>query len=113
MLKAAAVALSWTEGIVTTEYVLTEVANHLSSSENGRARFGRFLADLKADPNTELLESSHELWEHGVSLYLRRPDKEWSLTDCISFVVMDERHLEDALTADHHFEQAGFRALLR
>jgi hypothetical protein len=37
-----------------------------------------------------------------------RPDKEWSLTDCISFVAMNERNITDALTSDHHFEQAGF-----
>jgi uncharacterized protein len=43
---------------------------------------------------------------------LSRRDKEWSLTDCISFVVMKERGLTEALTADHHFEQAGFKALL-
>ena len=42
-----------------------------------------------------------------------RKDKDWSLTDCISFVVMHERGLPDALTTDKHFEQAGFRALLK
>ncbi len=42
-----------------------------------------------------------------------RPDKDWSLTDCISFVVMEEHGITDALTGDHHFEQAGFRALLK
>jgi predicted nucleic acid-binding protein len=42
-----------------------------------------------------------------------RPDKEWSLTDCISFVVMNERGITDALTSDHHFEQAGFQILLK
>jgi predicted nucleic acid-binding protein len=46
-------------------------------------------------------------------LYRGRPDKEWSLTDCISFVVMGERSLTEALTSDHHFEQAGFTALLK
>jgi len=49
----------------------------------------------------------------GLELYARRPDKSWSLTDCISFVVMTDRGLTEALTGDHHFEQAGFRALLR
>ena len=48
----------------------------------------------------------------SLSLFARRPDKHWSLTYCISFVVMTERRLTDALTGDHHFEQAGYRALL-
>lgn len=47
-----------------------------------------------------------------MDLYRARPDKEWSLTDCTSFVVMNECGLTDALTGDRHFEQAGFKALL-
>ena len=53
------------------------------------------------------------LFERGIKLYSKRPDKERSLTDCISFTVMDDLQLVEALTADHHFEQAGFRALLK
>ncbi len=98
--------------MVTTEYVLTEVANHLGGSQIGRAKFGQFLSDLDADPNTSIVESSHGLWKRGVDFYLRRPDKQWSLTDCISFLVMEEHGLNQALAADHHFEQAGFTALL-
>jgi predicted nucleic acid-binding protein len=49
----------------------------------------------------------------GFALYGERLDKEWSLTDCISFVVMHDHQLTEAATADHHFEQAGFRALLK
>jgi len=45
--------------------------------------------------------------------FFQRPDKEWSLTDCISLVVMNERGITDALTNDHHFEQAGFQILLK
>jgi len=55
---------------------------------------------------------STEVFSRGLLLFDSRADKEWSLTDCISFVVMEDRGLTDALTADHHFEQAGFRALL-
>jgi len=58
------------------------------------------------------VESAHDLWQRGADLYLHRPDKEWSLTDCVSFIVMEERGLTEALAADHHFEQAGFTALL-
>lgn len=46
-------------------------------------------------------------------LYDARPDKSWSLTDCISFVVMAERDLTEPLTGDHHFDQAGFTALFK
>ena len=53
------------------------------------------------------------MFDKGVGLYAARPDKDWSLTDCISFVVMQEHGITDALTGDHHFEQAGFKALLR
>jgi predicted nucleic acid-binding protein len=52
------------------------------------------------------------LFAAGVELYGTRPDKEWSLTDCISFVVMKREGLTDALTGDRHFEQAGFKVLL-
>lgn len=110
--KAIEIARSFRGSVVTTEYVLNEVANHLSGSPARRARFGEFLADVKNDPNCTLVESAHELWLRGVDLYLRRPDKEWSLTDCISFVLMEEQGLTEALSADHHFEQAGFSALL-
>ncbi len=59
-----------------------------------------------------IVPSSSDLFWRGIKLFDARPDKEWSLTDCISFEVMAELGLTDALTADHHFEQAGFRALL-
>jgi predicted nucleic acid-binding protein len=54
-----------------------------------------------------------DLYEAGIELYRARADKDWSLTDCISFVVMEERGIADALTGDRHFEQAGFQAMLK
>jgi predicted nucleic acid-binding protein len=54
-----------------------------------------------------------EQFNDALGFYERRADKAWSLTDCISFQVMTQRGIVDALTADHHFEQAGFHALLR
>jgi len=68
---------------------------------------------LRADPLTEILAADHNLFERGADLYARRQDKSWILTDCISFVVLTERGLTEALTGEHHFEQAGFRALPR
>jgi predicted nucleic acid-binding protein len=110
--KAKAIAQSWSGAAVTTEYVLVEVANHLSRTAQQRARVGQLLADIESDPNTEIIEASHALWQRGIDLYLQRPDKTWSLTDCTSFMVMQERGLTEALTADRHFDQAGFKALL-
>jgi predicted nucleic acid-binding protein len=60
----------------------------------------------------ELVPLGDELLTGGVELYRDRPDKYWSLTDCISFVVMTELGVTDALTGDRHFKQAGFSLLL-
>ena len=60
----------------------------------------------------EVVHVDQELLEQGLALFQSRPDKEWSLTDCISFAVMQKRGIGRALTTDHHFEQAGFERLL-
>ena len=98
--------------LLTTAWVLLEFANALSASRS-RVRFEPVLIRLRAEPNVEIVAPDADLFERGCQLYISRTDKEWSLTDCISFVVMTERVLSDALTADHHFEQAGFHALLK
>ena len=98
--------------LVTTHWVLTEVGNALREPAN-RGRFARLLAALQSKPDVEIVEASGALFDGGVRLYGERPDKAWSLTDCISFVVMQERGIHDALTGDRHFEQAGFVALLK
>jgi uncharacterized protein len=73
----------------------------------------RLVPSLRSDPNALIVPASPELFQRGYDLYARRPDKDWSLTDCTSFVVMKEQGLTDALTTDHHFEQAGFQMLLK
>ena len=98
---------------VTTDWVLVEVADALAGSPAGRQRFIRLRADLLADPDVTVVESRPELMEQAVQLYADRDDKRWSLTDCLSFVVMQREGLTEALTGDHHFEQAGFVALLK
>jgi predicted nucleic acid-binding protein len=60
----------------------------------------------------EVVPLTEDLFAEGLALFLSRPDKEWSLTDCISFVVMEKRGIRQAFTADKHFAQAGFEALL-
>ncbi len=61
----------------------------------------------------EIVTANDESFGRGLELFVRRPDKEWSFTDCVSFDVMKDREITDALTADHHFEQAGFTLLLK
>lgn len=97
--------------VVTTNYVLFEVANFFSRSGN-RSTFVTLVETLRADPLTEIMPASADLFDRGLELFAARPDKDWSLTDCVSFVVMADRGLTDALTTDHHFAQAGFRPLL-
>jgi len=97
--------------LITTSWVMLEFANALSGSRS-RVQFERVLKGLREAPNVEIIAPDTGLFERGCQLYIARADKDWSLTDCISFVVMQERNLTDALTADRHFEQAGFNALL-
>ena len=73
----------------------------------------QILSSLEADPTVEILPVSPTLYQDAFRLFQERPDKEWGLIDCVSFVVMGARGLVEALTSDEHFEQAGFRALLR
>lgn len=98
--------------LVTTAWVLTELANSLSGHKT-RQGFLTALRALQSDPDVEIVGPNRELFDDGIKLYAARPDKDWSLTDCISFVVMQQYGITDALTGDRHFEQAGFRALLR
>lgn len=96
---------------VTTAWVLTEVADAMALPGN-RAVFSRFLRTVESNPNVTIEPASDSLYRRGQELYASRPDKEWSLTDCISFIVMQDHSINDALTGDHHFVQAGFVALL-
>lgn len=108
-------AVAWSEKLlgrqVVTEYVLVELGSALSNVKDRRL-FVPLARRLLADPETLFIPASNTLLRRGLELYAGRPDKDWSLVDCISFVVMKQRRLTDALTADRHFEQAGFRALL-
>lgn len=104
--RVSAYAATFRGAIVTTEWVLTEFANGLSASPY-RAEAARLIRTLPRLPNVKVVESDADLFQRGVRLYADRPDKEWSLTDCISFVVMEDEKLTEALTRDRHFRQAG------
>ena len=98
--------------LYTTTWVLTEVGDGISDAAT-RGMFVPFIEFLRSHPKVVIVPTTDDLFDRGVDLYARRPDKDWSLTDCISFVVMQERGISEALTGDHHFEQAGFAALLK
>lgn len=97
---------------VTTQPVLLEVGDALCKPAH-RASAGRLLDALQNDPRTQIVPLNEGLFARGLALFRERADKEWGLTDCVSFVVMSDLGLTQALTADTHFEQAGFQALLR
>jgi uncharacterized protein len=97
--------------ITTTAVVLLETANGLARP-TWRASAAALVAHLRQRPDVHIVPAEAALWERGWDLYRSRPDKGWSLTNCISFVVMQEAGLRDALTTDEHFRQTGFRAVL-
>ncbi|MEX2307411.1 MAG: PIN domain-containing protein [Pirellulales bacterium] len=99
-------------GLITTTWVLVEFADALSAVDS-RKRAVRFIRGFQAEPFVEVVPPTHEQFERAMDRYEERPDKDWSLTDCLSFLLMEERGITDALTADLHFVQAGFRALMR
>ena len=109
--KCLAFSQSSDRPVITTTWVLLELGNALRRVRD-RAVFSRFMEDLAADADTTVHSADQQVFDSAVALFNERPDKEWSLTDCTSFVVMQEYGLTEALTSDHHFQQAGFTALL-
>jgi predicted nucleic acid-binding protein len=105
---ARATSLVVSPPFLTTEAVLIEIGNALSKTSWRRLGIAA-LDDLRADPDIEVVPVTTELFERAVDLYSARLDKEWGLTDCISFVVMQDHKLTHALTTDRDFEQAGFQ----
>jgi predicted nucleic acid-binding protein len=116
-LHQAAMALSKQLGqvsIVTSEMVLVEVLNMFS----GRGRQLRRLAanvvrEITADATIQIVPQTRQLFEAALKLYQDRNDKDWSLTDCASFVIMQRQKITEALTDDKHYLQMGFKALLK
>jgi hypothetical protein len=97
--------------IVTTEAVLWEWLNALADTTT-RTIAAEGYRRAHADSRIEVVPFGPELNGAAAHLYRSRGDKDWSLTDCLSFVVMERRCLTEALTTDHHFEQAGLKALM-
>ena len=97
--------------IVTTEAVLWEWLNAFSDAST-RAVAAEGYRRAHADARIQVVPFQPELIDSAVQLYRTRPDKSWSLTDCLSFVVMERRQLTEALTTDRHFEQMGMKVMM-
>jgi predicted nucleic acid-binding protein len=110
--RAQAWAQAVAGALLVTEQVLWETVNGLSMPLD-RPKAHAIIARLRSAQDCEIVSASEALFNEGLELHAQRPDKEWSLTDCISFLVMQRHSVSRALTPDHHFEQAGFEALLR
>ncbi len=100
--------------IFTSEMVLAEVLNDFSKrGEFFRQAAIELIESLYEHPNVTVVRQSSSQFQEGLLLYKQRQDKEWSITDCVSFKIMEEYAITEALAYDKHFEQAGFIPLLR
>lgn len=98
--------------LITTRAVVTEIGDALAAP-GYRETAAAHIAALQRNPTADIIPVTDDLFRRGFALYRERQDKEWGITDCISFVTMRDRGLREALTTDRDFEQAGFTALLR
>ena len=100
--------------IVTTQLALNELLNPRSGTTRRRRQAAIDLVDrIRANPMVTIEPQSSEQFDEALERLRRRVDQEWSITDCASFLVMERYGITAALTADHHFTQAGFFAMLR
>ncbi|WP_448570701.1 type II toxin-antitoxin system VapC family toxin [Trichothermofontia sp.] len=99
------------KGLITSEFILLEVADALSAP-NLRGKTIRFLNQLRQMGVVTVISASQDLLNSGWQLYSQRLDKDWGLTDCTSFVLMEQQNITTAFTSDRHFTQAGFTCLL-
>lgn len=98
---------------ITTESVLTEVLTYFCEfGPSMRLKAAVAVELILANPNTEVITISHELFIRGVEFYKKRPDKSYSLTDCISMNICRDRGIADVLSHDHHFSQEGLNLLM-
>jgi len=95
-----------------TEHIIVEIANSLSKVR-WRAHAVKLINAIRDTEFINVVELDKEAYDESWQMYSDRTDKEWSLTDCISFTVMKRNGMRDAFTNDHHFEQAGFNVLIK
>ena len=96
--------------LLTTDGVLLEIGNALA--RNFRQEAVGIIERFLTSENITIVRLTPKLFDEGFSLFKSHADKHWGLVDCVSFVVMRQEFIQDALTVDHHFAQAGFNALL-
>ena len=94
-----------------TEAIFMEVCNALSTYSHQKV--SAFIKQCYLTDNIRIINITPQLFQDGLNLYESRQDQTWGLVDCLSFIVMEQQKLIDAVTSDIHFIQAGFRALLR
>lgn len=99
--------------VITTDEVLCEFLAYCASHPLLRKSAGLAVRDLLNDPDIRVIPQSRSSFHEGLALYNARPDKAYSLTDCISMATMRREHLTEVLTNDRHFEQEGFRTMFR
>ena len=100
--------------VVTTQLVLIEALDFMAGMGEFRRRGAvQMVQRLEDNANVEIVPQTGAQFRAAVERYAARPDQRWSLTDCASFLVMEERGISEALAYDRDFEQAGFTPLLR
>lgn len=97
--------------LITTDAVLLEVGNALA--RNFKEQAAEIIEDFLTSDEVEVVSLDAALFQRAFELYRTHGDKTWGMTDCVSFVVMRERGVTEALTSDSDFHQAGFKALMR
>ena len=110
--RAVELTIENTGPVLTTSWILSELGSFLSPLPT-RQLFVDLVKDLQNDAGVIIANANMAQFNAGLEIYAGRPDKAWSLVDCISFQVMREKGLSNAWTTDHHFEQAGFHAMLK
>lgn len=99
------------QSLVITDAVLLEIGNALARSFKAEAV--AVIDSFLNSPEVEIVQLSPQLFEAAYTLYKSYQDKAWGMVDCISFTVMRQMDISEALTSDHHYAQAGFRALMQ
>nr|WP_319540262.1 PIN domain-containing protein [uncultured Methanospirillum sp.] len=94
-----------------TDAVIYEIGN--SFSKTGKQIIAEFIRDCYSTEQIQVVKTDEPLLMKALTHYSDYLDKDWSLTDCLSFEVMKEKNIAIAYSSDHHFEQAGFQYVLR